>query len=104
MRVLPPEIDAIATSLALLGDVAPSREAVLAELMASLSARLDLFAAGGFAAVVDELRQHDALLDERIRVNDVTGVGAGIGDDGALLLRDDGGKVHALTSGTVERL
>jgi len=103
MRLLPPDIAAIATSLALLGDPAPNREAVLAEFLSSFEARFRAFVEGGLVSLVGELREHDALAGERLRVGELTGTGAGIGEEGALLLRDDAGTIHAVTSGTVER-
>jgi BirA family transcriptional regulator, biotin operon repressor / biotin---[acetyl-CoA-carboxylase] ligase len=103
MRELPEAIAEVATSLALLGDPAPSREAVLAEFLSELTPRLDAFVASGLGPLLSELRAHDALLDERVTVGDWSGVGAGIDEDGALLIRDDAGVVHAVTSGTVQR-
>jgi hypothetical protein len=38
-----------------------------------------------------------------LAVGGVRGEGAGIGVDGALLIRDAAGVVHEVTSGTVER-
>jgi BirA family biotin operon repressor/biotin-[acetyl-CoA-carboxylase] ligase len=102
MRELPPDIARVATSLALLGDPAPCREAVLAEFLRSFSARLDTFVEHGLGPLLPELREHDALRGERVTVSGTTGIGAGIDEDGALLVRDDGGTTHRVTSGTVE--
>jgi BirA family transcriptional regulator, biotin operon repressor / biotin---[acetyl-CoA-carboxylase] ligase len=104
MRELPEEIAATATSLALLGDVAPNREAVLAEVLAGFETRLDAYAARGFAALLPELDQHDALRGRPVEVGDVRGEGAGIGADGALLVRDASGVVQSVTAGTVRML
>ncbi len=103
MRELPDDIANVATSLALLGDPAPVREAVLAEFLDDFAARLDVFVATGLSPLVGELRAHDALFGERLIVGDQAGTGAGIDDDGALLLRDDTGAVKRVTSGTVAR-
>jgi BirA family biotin operon repressor/biotin-[acetyl-CoA-carboxylase] ligase len=103
MTSLPEEIAAVATSLALLGDPAPSREALLAEVLAGFERRFDAFARGGLSSLLSELRQHDALLGKMLAVGGVRGEGAGIGMDGALLIRDAAGVVHEVTSGTVER-
>jgi biotin-(acetyl-CoA carboxylase) ligase len=83
--------------------VTATREAVLAEVLAALESRLRLFTASGLADLVEELRDHDGLSGERVRVGDVEGVGAGVDAGGALLVRDDIGRVHRVTSGTVER-
>lgn len=103
MRDLPEPIAEVATSLALLGDAAPSSEAVLAEFLSELTPRLDTFVTDGLGPLLAELREHDALLDERVTVGDASGSGAGIDEDGALLVRDDEGVVRRVTSGTVER-
>jgi len=103
MTTLPEEIAAVATSLALLGDPAPNREALLADILAGFERRFEAFARGGLASLLSELRQHDALLGKMLAVGDVRGEGAGIGVDGALLIRDARGIVHEVTSGTVER-
>jgi BirA family biotin operon repressor/biotin-[acetyl-CoA-carboxylase] ligase len=103
MTVLPPEIAAIATSLALLGDTAPNREALLAEVLVGFETRFDAFARAGLSPLLPELRQHDALLGKKLSIGDVVGEGAGIGADGGLLVRDAAGIVHEVSSGTVER-
>jgi BirA family biotin operon repressor/biotin-[acetyl-CoA-carboxylase] ligase len=102
MRHLPPEIAMIATSLALQGDTSPNREGLLAEVLASFEERLGRFESAGLSPLLSELNEHDALRGRTLRVGDVSGEGAGIGDEGALLVRDAGGVVHRVTSGTVE--
>jgi BirA family biotin operon repressor/biotin-[acetyl-CoA-carboxylase] ligase len=104
MRDLPAEIAPIATSLALLGDPAPSREAMLAAFLAEFESRYAAFTNSGLGALLTELRDHDALDGERLKVGDVTGVGAGIAEDGALVLRTDSGALVPVSSGTVERV
>jgi len=102
-RVIPEEIATVATSLSLLGDPAPSRELVLADILAELEMRLGWLQTGQHARLLEELRAEDALLGERVAVGELRGAGAGIDDAGALLVRDDAGVVHAVSSGTVER-
>jgi BirA family biotin operon repressor/biotin-[acetyl-CoA-carboxylase] ligase len=103
MRDMPANIAEIATSLALAGDPLPSRETVLADVLGELETRLDTFARDGLPSLLPELSAHDALFGERIVVGSARGVGAGIDEDGALLVRTDGGAVERVTSGTVER-
>jgi BirA family biotin operon repressor/biotin-[acetyl-CoA-carboxylase] ligase len=103
MRSLPEEIRTIATSLALLGDPAPTREAVLADVLAELEPRLDDLRAGGLTPLLQELRDHDALAGVRIVAGGVRGTGSGIDADGALLVRDRDGQIHRVTAGSVER-
>ena len=104
MRDLPPEIAPIATSLALLGALAPSREAMLAAFLAEFESRLAAFTKSGLGPLLGELRDHDALAGERLKVGDVVGVGAGIAEDGGLVLRTDSGTLARVSSGTVERV
>jgi BirA family biotin operon repressor/biotin-[acetyl-CoA-carboxylase] ligase len=103
MEALPPEISEIATSLALLGAHGESREALLVTILAELEARLGRFVSLGLAPLVGELRAHDALFGEGVVVSGVRGEGAGIDEDGSLLIRDAAGAVHKVNSGTVER-
>ena len=104
MQALPEDIAAVATSLALLGAADQSRELLLAELLADFESRLGRFVSSGLAPLVGELRQHDALLGEAVSVSGQRGVGAGIDEDGSLLVRDAAGVVHPVNSGTVDRL
>jgi len=104
MESLPPELEQIATSLALLGARGESREALLVSVLTELEARLGRFVSLGLSPLVGELRAHDALLGENIAVSGVRGEGAGIDEDGSLLIRDSAGIVHKVNSGTVERL
>jgi len=103
MRSLPEEIRSIATSLALLGDPSPNREAVLADVLAELEPRLDAFREAGLGPLLPELRGHDALAGVRIVAGGVRGTGAGIDADGALLVKDRDGQIHRVTAGSVER-
>lgn len=103
MRSLPEEIRDVATSLTLLGDPAPSREAVLVEVLAELEPRLDAFGEGGLAPLLTELREHDALFGTQLTAGGQRGMGAGIDAEGALLVRDGDGEIHHVTAGSVER-
>jgi BirA family biotin operon repressor/biotin-[acetyl-CoA-carboxylase] ligase len=102
MRDLPPDIATIATSLSLLGDPSPNREALLAEILAAFEQRLGRFEVTGLSSMSSELNAHDALRGRAVKVGDVSGDGAGIGEEGALLVRDARGVVHRVMSGTVE--
>jgi len=97
----PDELRDVATSLSLLGDPEPSREAALADVLAAFEPLLGTFLESGLAPLVPELRAHDALLGAAITVGDVRGIGDGIDDDGALVIRDASGARRRVTSGTV---
>jgi BirA family transcriptional regulator, biotin operon repressor / biotin---[acetyl-CoA-carboxylase] ligase len=91
---LPPEAAAVAGTL---GRSPRALEATLAELLRALERRL---AEPGEAALA-ALRERDALLGARVAWAGGEGVGAGIADDGALLVRLADGPLVALTAGEV---
>ncbi len=105
-RDLPSELADLATSLALCEapDGAPelSREGVLARLLIQLERRISEFEQLGLAAMLDELRVHDALLGARVKVDDRHGVARGIDQNGALVLEEAGGNLFRVETGTVE--
>jgi BirA family biotin operon repressor/biotin-[acetyl-CoA-carboxylase] ligase len=100
----PEPLSHIATSLSLLSASALDREALLADVLIDLETSLERLTHHGLADIAEALRPHDALLDRRLRVDGVEGVGAGIDTAGRLLLRRPDGSVEALLSGHVERL
>jgi BirA family transcriptional regulator, biotin operon repressor / biotin---[acetyl-CoA-carboxylase] ligase len=91
---LPVELQEIAASL---GRSPNELEATLAELLAALERRL----AEPPGAVTAALRERDALLGNEIRWTDGAGIGAGIDDEGCLLVRVAGGFTIALNAGEV---
>jgi BirA family transcriptional regulator, biotin operon repressor / biotin---[acetyl-CoA-carboxylase] ligase len=98
----PEPIATLATSLALLGATDTEREGLLADVLAGVAARLEVLDTEGPAAVVRELREHDALLGRPLLVDGRPGVGAGVDEQGRLLLRTENGQVEAQLSGHVE--
>lgn len=102
MTELPDEIAGIATSMQLLGARCLERELLLTEILAALERRLLEYERSGLAAILDELREHDAIAGKRIRVGDLTGIARGITDQGALLLDQGPQGVVELTNGLVE--
>jgi BirA family biotin operon repressor/biotin-[acetyl-CoA-carboxylase] ligase len=101
-RELPQELSTSATSLALVGGLRLEREAILADLLAALEQRLAAFEASGVPGLVTELAAYDALAGKRVTVEAVTGIGSGFDEQGALLVTDDAGHVHAIHTGHVE--
>jgi BirA family biotin operon repressor/biotin-[acetyl-CoA-carboxylase] ligase len=91
---LPEELRSTAGTL---GRTRAELDASLGELLAALEVRLGEPAADALA----ELRGRDALLGEPVAWAGGEGVGAGIGDDGALLVRRGDGTVVPLESGEV---
>jgi BirA family biotin operon repressor/biotin-[acetyl-CoA-carboxylase] ligase len=86
----PGELSETATSLALAAGSAPSREAVLDALLASLERWL----AAPSAEVLAAWRERDALLGAPVAWNGGLGRGAGITDAGALRVETDAGIVE----------
>jgi BirA family biotin operon repressor/biotin-[acetyl-CoA-carboxylase] ligase len=72
----------------------------LAQLLAALEIRL----AEAPETTLAVLRRRDALTGQPVRWERGEGTGAGIADDGTLLVRDAGGAVHALSAGEVHLL
>lgn len=91
-----------ATSLALLGSGDLNREALLADVLEALEARLICLETRGLGGITDELRAYDALLGRQLTVDGRAGTGAGIDDAGRLLLRLEGGQAEPCVSGHVE--
>jgi BirA family biotin operon repressor/biotin-[acetyl-CoA-carboxylase] ligase len=88
--------DALASTLA--------HEELLTDVLAALEQRYRRFSEEGLAAFTLELASADALRDQRVRVEGVEGVGAGITETGSLRLRDDAGREHIVSAGHVELL
>jgi BirA family transcriptional regulator, biotin operon repressor / biotin---[acetyl-CoA-carboxylase] ligase len=97
------EVSDLATSLGELGCAERGREALLCDVFAALEVRLETHARAGISALLDELRTHDALAGQQIRVDTVTGIARGFDATGALLI-DDGTSLRPIVSGTVELL
>jgi BirA family biotin operon repressor/biotin-[acetyl-CoA-carboxylase] ligase len=91
---LPPEAAAVAGTL---GRSRHDVERTLVELLAALERRL----AEPSERVLAALRTRDALLDSPVRWEGGEGTGAGIGADGALLVRRADGTMTALSAGEV---
>jgi BirA family biotin operon repressor/biotin-[acetyl-CoA-carboxylase] ligase len=93
-----PELAPDARGATAIGKV--DREHFIARLLARLEHWIDRYVAGGVAAIVPAWRDrmmHDLVL----RAGELVGALAGIDDDGALLVRDDHGRVHRIRSGDV---
>ena len=81
------------------------RDAFLASLLAHVERWVDHYVAVGVPEIVNEWQQRMAVgLAARTTVDGapLTGQVAGLDRDGALLLRDDAGRVHRVRSGDVE--
>lgn len=103
-RDFPERLSSIATSLALLAADDRDRPALLADVLKGLELRLPLLQLHGVRGIAEELRRYDALLGARLRVDGREGLGAGIDDEGRLLLRSGQDAPEPQLSGHVELL
>lgn len=91
--------------LAALVDALPCRNRLTAKLIDGLCATFVGYEAEGFAPYVERWARSDWLRDRQLVVHtpraQLTGVGAGIADDGALLVRTASDDVRRVTSGTI---
>jgi BirA family biotin operon repressor/biotin-[acetyl-CoA-carboxylase] ligase len=103
MSTLPDEIRTIATSLRLLEATELGRERLLADVLARLETRALAYEQTQISGIIDELRRHDAILGQQVRVGALVGMARGLDDDGALLLETDPERAPLhLTTGLVE--
>jgi len=96
------ELRPIATSLADAGERVWGRCEVLATLLACVEARVDAHIADGPEVTVSALREHLAMVGEKVCVEKCCGVLLGLNAEGALLLEVDGRAV-AVHAGTLRR-
>jgi BirA family biotin operon repressor/biotin-[acetyl-CoA-carboxylase] ligase len=101
-RSFPASLQAQATSLALLGARNVAREPLWVDLLAAFESRLQSYLNSGLEALLPQLQRHDFLRGKRVGVQGVVGVARGVDSHGALLVQDDVGQVHRLSSGSVE--
>jgi BirA family biotin operon repressor/biotin-[acetyl-CoA-carboxylase] ligase len=99
---LPPDLAERATSLRMACGSACDRAKLLVEFLAAFETIYDDFLAHGPKSGLEEWRRH-AALGRVCRVDcagaEVEGIATDIDDDGALLVRDDAGRVHRVMSG-----
>jgi BirA family transcriptional regulator, biotin operon repressor / biotin---[acetyl-CoA-carboxylase] ligase len=93
---LPEELKEIATSLQIAAKRAPSREALLETVLAALEGRL----ADSHETMLAAWAERDALKGRAVSWEGGEGIGAGVDEDGALLVDTDDGRV-ALDAGEV---
>ena len=100
---MPPEIAATATSLEILTGHRFDRDEVLDVILRSLDETYRLWQSAGFPALLGELGRRDVLRGRHVAVECgsrmVSGTAAGIGEDGALLVRLADGVVEPVYSG-----
>jgi BirA family biotin operon repressor/biotin-[acetyl-CoA-carboxylase] ligase len=105
---LPAELADSVTSLADLAPATrpPAREALLADVLAAVEARVGACMQSGFAPLLAEYAEHDALAGQRVEVSGgapLVGSARGVDAEGRLLIESDGLLVPVI-SGTVRAL
>ncbi|HEY4159838.1 MAG TPA: biotin--[acetyl-CoA-carboxylase] ligase, partial [Polyangiaceae bacterium] len=103
-REFPAGLALPATSLALCGSTELEHERLLVDILAALERRLFAFERDGVAGLLPELKQCDALLERKVRVETIAGTARGIDDAGQLVIEDAAGALHHVASGSVEWL
>jgi BirA family biotin operon repressor/biotin-[acetyl-CoA-carboxylase] ligase len=99
-REFPPELAAIATSVARENGAA-DRAAILVDVLDGLERDLERAAHTGLGAMQARLAQHDALVGRAVRGDGVEGTAEGIDSEGRLLVRRRDGTLQRLVSGEV---
>jgi BirA family transcriptional regulator, biotin operon repressor / biotin---[acetyl-CoA-carboxylase] ligase len=83
----------------------PDRELIAGTLVDDLFLTFKRFEGSGLAGFMDDWREHDWLQGREITVDlpgkQVTGIAAGIGDDGTLLVETKGGQVRVLSGSII---
>lgn len=103
-RAFPPELGGVATSIAEELGFASDRNPLAADLAVVILEAWPAFEAAGLAPHAEELARRDALRGRRVRVDEVSGVAAGIEPDGRLLIEGEGGVTTRVVAGHVELL
>jgi BirA family biotin operon repressor/biotin-[acetyl-CoA-carboxylase] ligase len=102
--VVIPDQPAVADLHQALGASLPPAEAILAALLDALFRLFETYASAGFAALRGAWEQRNAFAGRQVCVSGegevITGVCAGVDDDGALLVRSEGG-LQRILSGDV---
>jgi len=85
----------------------PDKNALASSIVSRLCGLLPDYETGGFEQFRDQWQQHDWLRGRRLTIEapnqQITGVGAGIADDGSLLVDIGSGDIQRVNSGTVTR-
>ncbi len=103
-RDFPHEIAARATSLALLGATRLEREPLLSQLLEAIAQRLDAYQRTGVAGILGRTDGRRRAARQTSACRPAQRIGSGFNSQGHLLLCDETGHTHAISSGTVELL
>lgn len=100
-----PEVRKVATSLKTASNRSFDREAVFKALLEAFERRYGEFVREGFAPIRDYVQSHGYLNGKQVHAAEgsltVTGTVTGLSEDGALLIRTEGGQIVSILAGTV---
>lgn len=99
--VMPHPIAGVATSLRIVRGEDVDRAVVLAALLERLDATLGQLCADGFDAVRQRLIDRCESIGARVSIGDLSGVAIDLDPTGALVVRDDHGRVHSVRAGEI---
>jgi BirA family biotin operon repressor/biotin-[acetyl-CoA-carboxylase] ligase len=102
---LPPEVRKLATSLRIESGETISRAELAVAILRELDEDYARIGAGKFAAVADEWEAHCTTIGKNMTVQigerKIRGCAESLGDDGALLLRTEHGRLEPITGGDI---
>jgi BirA family biotin operon repressor/biotin-[acetyl-CoA-carboxylase] ligase len=102
---LPPEVRKLATSLRIESGETISRAELAVVILRELDEDYARIGAGKFAAVADEWEAHCTTIGKNVTVQigerKIRGCAESLGDDGALLLRTEHGRLEPITGGDI---
>ena len=98
---LPTDTPLRATSLRVADGRIRDRAPLLAAIAEGLETTYRAWQRSGLEAIAGELAERDVLRGQRVKVDSLDGVAAGIGEDGALLLHTDAGQ-RSVVAGNIE--
>lgn len=104
-REFPPPLHLTATSLALAAGSTFSRRLILQAWLEEFEALYDLFLNQDFPVILEEWRQYNVTLGQRVTVRqgprEISGLALEVAGDGALLVRQKTGEIVRVTSGEI---
>jgi BirA family biotin operon repressor/biotin-[acetyl-CoA-carboxylase] ligase len=103
-HAFPPDLEALATSIALEVGRAPNLETALDVLLDALDEAVDAFRRGGLAWAVPEWSARSGLWGRRARTAGVEGTMERLDAEGSLVVRTDAGEATIVTAGAVDLL
>lgn len=107
LEEFPPELQEIATSLAMAGGQNISRTNLMQAVLTHLGRWYELFKKGAFQPILDAWRKRCVIIGTHVKIlsgeKELEGTVVDVDEAGALLLRDQAGQIQRILSGEVIR-